>query len=281
MGLKKFNPITPSLRYAELNDFAEISKSEPEKSLLRPLKKTGGRNNNGRITSRFRGGGHKRKYRVIDWKRKRHGDEATVVGIEYDPNRSARIALIEYADKSRSYIIAPDALKDGDKVMSGPQAEPKIGNCLPLKNVPVGQEIHNLEMEPGRGAQLVRSAGTSASTMGLSGTRIQVRMPSGEIRLLNANCYAVIGKVSNLSHENVVLGKAGRKRWMGRRPHVRGMVMNPVDHPNGGGEGNSKSGGGRQHLSSPWGQVAKGLKTRKKHKNSNRFIIERRKTKNK
>jgi len=281
MGLKKFNPITPSLRYTELNDFAEISKSEPEKSLLRPLKKTGGRNNNGRITSRFRGGGHKRKYRVIDWKRKRHGDEATVVGIEYDPNRSARIALIEYADKSRSYIIAPDALKDGDKVMSGPQAEPKIGNCLPLKNVPVGQEIHNLEMEPGRGAQLVRSAGTSASTMGMSGKRTQVRMPSGEIRLLNANCYAVIGKVSNISHENVVLGKAGRKRWMGRRPHVRGMVMNPVDHPNGGGEGNSKSGGGRQHLSSPWGQVAKGLKTRKKHKNSTRFIIERRKTKNK
>jgi large subunit ribosomal protein L2 len=281
MPLKKFKPVTPSLRYAELNDFAEITKSEPEKSLLRPLKKTGGRNNNGRITSRFRGGGHKRKYRVIDWKRKRHGDAATVIGIEYDPNRSARIALIEYGDKERSYIIAPDSLKDGDTVMSGPKAPPKVGNCVPLKNVPVGQEIHNLEMEPGRGAQLVRSAGTAASSMGSSGKRVQVKMPSGEIRLLNENCYAVIGQVSNVSHENVVLGKAGRKRWLGRRPHVRGIVMNPVDHPNGGGEGLSKSGGGRQHLSSPWGQVAKGLKTRKKHKNSNRFIVERRKTKNK
>lgn len=281
MPLKKFNPITPSLRYTELSDFAEITKSEPEKSLLRPLKKTGGRNNNGRITSRFRGGGHKRKYRVIDWKRKRHGDPATVIGIEYDPNRSARIALIEYADKERSYIIAPDSLKDGDTVVSGPKAPPKVGNCIPLKNVPVGQEIHNLEMEPGRGAQLVRSAGTTASSMGSSGNKVQVKMPSGEIRLLNENCYAVIGQVSNISHENIVIGKAGRNRWKGRRPHVRGMVMNPVDHPNGGGEGASKSGGGRQHLSSPWGQVAKGLKTRRKHKTSTRFIVERRKTKNK
>ncbi|MEO0453007.1 MAG: 50S ribosomal protein L2 [Verrucomicrobiota bacterium] len=281
MPLKKFNPVTPSLRYAELNDFAEITKSEPEKSLLKPIKKSGGRNNNGRITSRHRGGGHKRKYRVIDWKRARHGDKATVIGIEYDPNRSARIALIEYADKKRAYIIAPDKLTDGMVVESGPKAAPEVGNCVPLKSVPVGQQIHNIELEPGRGGQMVRSAGSSASSMGQSGKHVQVRMPSGEIRLLNAECYAVIGQVSNISHENVVLGKAGRKRWLGRRPHVRGMAMNPVDHPNGGGEGRSKSGGGRQHLSSPWGQVAKGLKTRKKHKNSNRFIVQRRKTKNK
>lgn len=279
MPLKTFKPITPSQRFVELADHSDLTTDKPEKSLLRPLKKTGGRNNNGRITARARGGGHKRKYRVLDWKRNRRDEQAEVLSIEYDPNRSARIALVEYPDKERRYIIAPDKLSVGDKVTSGEKAPPKPGNCLPLKSVPVGAEIHNIEMVPGRGAQLVRSAGTAASSMGLSGKYAQIRLPSGEIRQVNKECYAVIGQVSNIQHENVVLGKAGRNRWKGRRPQTRGMAMNPVDHPNGGGEGKSKSGGGRQHLCSPWGKVAKGLKTRAKHKSSNRFIVERRKKK--
>ncbi|MEM6821763.1 MAG: 50S ribosomal protein L2 [Verrucomicrobiota bacterium] len=279
MPLKTFKPTTPTLRYVELADNSDITKSEPEKSLLRPLKKSGGRNNNGRITARHRGGGHKRKYRVIDWKRNRRGDEAVVLGIEYDPNRSARIALVEYEDKEKRYIIAPDKLGVGDKVQSGEKAPPKAGNCLPLKEIPVGMQIHNIEMIPGRGAQMVRSAGSSASTMGFSGNYAQIKLPSGEIRQIHSSCYAVIGQVSNTQHENITLGKAGRSRWKGRRPQTRGMAMNPVDHPNGGGEGKSKSGGGRQHLCSPWGKVAKGLKTRAKHKSSNRFIVKRRKQK--
>ncbi|MGF1678994.1 MAG: 50S ribosomal protein L2 [Candidatus Methylacidiphilales bacterium] len=277
MALKTFKANTPSLRYTELLDNSDLTTDRPEKSLLRPLKKSGGRNNNGRVTARHRGGGHKRKYRVIDWKRNRRDEEAEVISIEYDPNRTARIALVEYPDKERRYIVAPDKLQVGDKVQSGENAPPKVGNCLPLKAIPVGIEIHNLELIPGRGAQMVRSAGSAARSMGFTGEYAQVKLPSGEIRQVHRDCCAVIGQVSNLQHENISLGKAGRARWKGRRPHVRGMAMNPVDHPNGGGEGRSKSGGGRQHLSSPWGQVARGLKTRRKHKSSSRFIVERRK----
>jgi len=277
MALKTFKPTTPARRFAELPDHSDITSDKPEKSLLRPLKRTGGRNNRGRITARHRGGGHKRKYRVIDWKRKRHDEPAEVLTIEYDPNRSARIALVQYPDGEKRYIIAPDKLSVGDHVQAGQGAPPKVGNCLPLKSIPVGASIHNIELIPGRGAQMVRSAGTSASSMGMSGNFAQIRLPSGEIRQVNKECYAVIGQVSNVQHENVIMGKAGRNRWKGRRPHVRGMAMNPVDHPNGGGEGRSKSGGGRQHLCSPWGKVAKGLKTRRKHKSSSRFIVERRK----
>jgi len=280
MPLKTFKPITPSQRYAELADNSDLTVgNKPEKSLLRPLKKTGGRNNNGRITARHRGGGHKRKYRVIDWKRNRRDEVAEVLTIEYDPNRTARIALVEYGDKERRYIVAPNKLKVGDKIEAGEKAAPKVGNCLPLKAIPVGIEIHNIEMIPGRGGQIVRSAGSSATSMGFSGGYAQIKLPSGEIRQINKECYAVIGQVSNVQHENVVLGKAGRNRWKGIRPQTRGMAMNPVDHPNGGGEGKSKSGGGRQHLCSPWGKVARGLKTRRKHKSSNSFIVQSRKKK--
>lgn len=277
MAIKTYRPITPSLRYTATPDFSEITKKTPEKSLLEPIKKSGGRNNMGRTTCRFRGGGHKRRYRKIDFKRKRHGDEAKVIAIEYDPNRTARIALIEYADKTLSYILAPKGLAVGTEIVSAPDAAPVVGNCLQLKNVPVGMPIHNIELMPGRGGQIVRSAGSSASLMGVSGDYAQIQLPSKEIRRIHVSCYATIGQVSNSSHENVVLGKAGRSRWKGRRPHVRGMAMNPVDHPNGGGEGRSKGGGGRQHPVSPWGQVAKGLRTRQKHKPSDKFIVQRRK----
>ncbi len=280
MPLKTFKPITPSQRYAELADNSDLTVgNQPEKSLLRPLKKSGGRNNNGRITARHRGGGHKRKYRVIDWKRNRRDEAAEVLTIEYDPNRTARIALVQYADKERRYIVAPDKLKVGDKIEAGEKAAPTVGNCLPLKSIPVGIEIHNIEMIPGRGGQIVRSAGSAATSMGFSGGYAQIKLPSGEIRQINVECYAVIGQVSNVQHENIVLGKAGRNRWKGRRPQTRGMAMNPVDHPNGGGEGKSKSGGGRQHLCSPWGKVARGLKTRRKHKSSSTFIVQSRKKK--
>lgn len=278
MGLKTFRPLTPSLRYTQLNDFSELTKHEPEKALLEPLKKTGGRNSYGRLTSRRRGGGHKRFYRKIDWKRNRT-DVATVVGIEYDPNRTAHIALIEYADKTRAYILAPAGLSTGATVRSGPDAGPETGNCLPLSKIPAGLPVHNIEMMPGRGAQLVRSAGNAAQLMGMDGDYAQVKLPSGEIRKLHATCRATIGQVGNVGHENISLGKAGRNRWLGRRPRVRGMVMNPVDHPMGGGQGKSKGGGGRQHPVSPWGQIAKGLKTRKKYKRSNAFIVARRKKK--
>jgi len=276
MAIKTFRPLTPAQRYHAGPDFSTITKKTPEKSLLLPLKKTGGRNNNGRLTSRRRGGGHKKFYRVIDFKRDRHGEAASVIGIEYDPNRNARIALIEYKDGQKSYIIAPNNLVVGTKVVSGPTAAPEVGNALPLKAIPLGMAIHNIELIPGRGAQMVRSAGSSATLMGLTGEYAQLKLASGEIRQIHGTCYAVIGQVSNPSHEKVKLGKAGRNRWLGRRPRVRGMVMNPVDHPNGGGEAKSKGGGGRQHLVSPWGQVAKGLKTRRKHKPSNGFILTRR-----
>jgi large subunit ribosomal protein L2 len=273
MGVKKFRPVTPSRRFMTVSDFSEITKEEPEKSLLEPLKKSGGRNNTGRITVRFRGGGHRRHYRIIDFKREKVGVPAKVVSIEYDPNRTARIALLQYVDGEKRYIIAPEGLKVGDMVMSGPDAEIKVGNALPLERIPEGIPIHNIELVPGKGGQLVRSAGASAVILSKEGKYAHVQLPSGEVRLINVKCYATIGQVSNLDHENVIIGKAGRSRWLGRRPHVRGMVMNPVDHPLGGGEGRSKSG---RHPCSPTG-VVDGKKTRKKRKPSDRFIVRRRK----
>lgn len=273
MGIKKFKPYTPSRRFMTVSDFSEITKKEPEKSLVVALKKTAGRNNYGRITVRHRGGGSKRLYRIIDFKRNKFGVPAKVASIEYDPNRSARIALLHYFDGEKRYIIAPDGIKVGDIVQSGPGSEIKVGNALPLREIPEGIEIHNIELIPGKGGQLVRSAGTSAVILAKEGKYAHVQLPSGEVRLIHLNCMATIGKVSNVDHENIVLGKAGRTRWLGRRPHVRGIVMNPVDHPLGGGEGRSKSG---RHPCSPWGLVD-GKKTRKKRKPSSRFIVRRRK----
>jgi len=275
MALKDYRPFTPSSRYKQLPGFEEITKSKPEKSLTVALKKSGGRNNQGRITCRHIGGGHKRKYRLIDFKRRRHGDVATVMSIEYDPNRSARIALLQYADGEKTYILAPGKLAVGDKLQSGENAPPKIGNCLPLDKIPPTTSIHCLELMPGRGAKVARSAGQSAVLTNTDGEYALVRMPSGEARRINARCYATIGIVGNAEHMNEISAKAGRTRWQGVRPTVRGMAMNPVDHPNGGGEGKSKSGGGRQHLKSPWGHP-KGLKTRKRSKPGTRFIVERR-----
>lgn len=278
MPLKKHKPFTPSSRYKLLPDFAEITKSTPEKSLTSVLKKSGGRNNNGRITCRHRGGGHKRKYRLIDFKRNRRDDAAKVVAIEYDPNRSARIALIEYGDGQKSYILAPKSLEVGATVVAGEKAPIKPGNALPLSKVPTGSAIHNVELIPGRGGKVARSAGQSCILSNREGDYALVKMPSGEIRKINVQCYATIGVVGNSDHMNVVSAKAGRTRWLGIRPTVRGMCMNPVDHPNGGGEGKSKSGGGRQHLKSPWGH-AKGQKTRQKHKSTDKFIVQRRNAK--
>ncbi len=274
--MKTFRPLTPSTRYLTYADFSDITKSRPEKSLVYTRKKTGGRNSYGRVTARAIGGGHKQKIRSVDFRRNKFGIEAKVVAIEYDPIRSARIALVEYADKEKRYIVAPDGLQVGASVMSGPSAPPSVGNALPLSAIPVGLAIHNLELTPGRGAQMVRSAGSAATLMSRDGGYAQVRLPSGEIRRINENCLATIGQVGNTQHENVVLGKAGRSIHRGRRPMSRGMVRNPVDHPNGGGQGKSKGGGGRQHLTSPWGLLAKGYRTRNKHKISNRFILVRR-----
>ncbi len=279
MALKTFRPLTPSMRFKALPAFDEITKSKPEKSLVEPRKRTGGRNNRGRITSRHIGGGHKRKYRIIDFKRKRFGEIATVEGIEYDPNRTSRIALLKYADGSKAYILAPVGLEVGAKVSSGPGAPPEVGNALPLSAIPLGSHIHNIEIIPGRGAQLARSAGQQAILTNREGGYALVRLPSGEIRRIHETCLATMGQVGNVDHMNVSSGKAGRSRWLGRRPHVRGMVMNPVDHPMGGGQGKSKGGGGRHHPMSPWGQLAKGFKTRKKHKSSDKFIVARRKAK--
>ena len=277
MAVKRFRPTTPTLRYKTVASFAEITKTEPEKSLLEPLRKKGGRNNQGRLTVRHRGGGHKRMYRIIDFRRNKHGVPAKVASIEYDPNRSARIALLFYADGEKRYILAPDKLNVGAEVMSGETAEIKPGNALPLKRIPLGMTIHNIELRRGAGGRLVRSAGGSAQLMAREGRYAHVRLPSGEVRLVDAECYATIGQVGNLEHENVVIGKAGRTRWLGRRPKVRGVAMNPVDHPMGGGE--SKSSGGR-HPCSPWGQPAKGGKTRRK-KASDRLIVTGRKKKRK
>ena len=274
MGIKTFKPSTPGQRYKTVSDFAQVTKSEPEKSLLEPLKKSGGRNNNGRVTSWHRGGGHKRRYRIIDFKRSKHDIPAVVESIEYDPNRSARIALVKYADGEKRYILAPDGLKVGDPIMSGENAEIKAGNALPLEKIPVGLTIHAIEMKVKKGAQIVRSAGAAAQLVAKEGKWAMVKLPSGEVRRLPILCWASIGQVSNIDHMNITIGKAGRSRWLGKRPNVRGVAMNPVDHPMGGGEG--KTSGGRQPCS-PWGQQSKGLKTRKKSKKSDAYIVKRRK----
>lgn len=281
MALKTYRPLTPTQRFKQTPDFSEITKDYPEKSLVEPLKRTGGRNNQGRLTSRHIGGGHKRKYRIIDFKRKLREVEATVVAIEYDPNRSARIALLNYANGEKAYILAPNGLAVGAKVIAGDNVAPELGNALPLKAIPLGTNIHNVELTPGRGGQIARSAGQQAILNNREAGYALVRLPSGEIRRIHENAYATIGQVGNTDHMNVSSGKAGRTRWLGRRPHVRGMAMNPVDHPMGGGQGKSKGGGGRHHPVSPWGQLAKGFKTRRKHKPSDAFIVERRKTKSK
>ena len=272
MGIKKFKPVTPTLRYRTVSDFAEVTKSEPEKSLLRPHKKTGGRNNAGRITTRHRGGGHKRRYRVIDFKRTKHDVPARVAAIEYDPNRSARIALLFYADGEKRYIIAPKGLEVGAQVVSGGSAPFNVGNAMPLERIPLGTLVHNIEMKPGRGGQMARGAGTYAQLMAKEGKNVTLRLPSGEMRMVNRHCLATIGEVGNPEHENIVIGKAGKSRWLGRRPTVRGVVMNPIDHPHGGGEG--RTSGGR-HPSSPWGWKTKGKKTRRAQP-SDRFIVRRR-----
>ena len=276
MGIKRYKPTTSSLRFTVLSDFAEVTKSKPEKSLLKPLKKTGGRNVNGRITARYRGGGHKRRYRVMDFKRDRIDEQAEVIGIEYDPNRSARIALIQYPNGDKAYIIAPLELKPGHKVLStvDKEVEMKAGNCMPLHRIPLGAAVHNIELKPGKGGQIVRSAGTSAQIMAKEGDVAFVRMPSSEVRKIPINCRATIGQIGNVEHESRSIGKAGRMRWSGRRGGVRGVAMNPVDHPHGGGEGKAPQ--GAPHPVTPWGKATKGLKTRKKRKYSNQFIVRRR-----
>src|SRR5689334_18876616 len=276
MPVKTFRPLTPSTRYITIASYDEITKTKPEKSLVVIRKKTGGRNHYGRMTARGIGGGHKQKIRLVDFKRDKHGVEATVSAIEYDPGRSARIALLQYKDGEKRYIIAPVGIQVGGKVISGPTDAPEIGNSIPLKSVPVGLPIHNIEIFPGRGGQMVRSAGGSATLMSRDEGYALIRLPSGEIRKINENCYATIGQVGNSEHENVILGKAGRSRHRGIRPINRGVSRNPVDHPNGGGAGKSKSGGGWQQLTSPWGLLAKGYRTRHKKKYSNRFILVRR-----
>lgn len=278
MGIKKFNPYTPSRRNMTSSDFAEITTSTPEKSLLVSLNKTAGRNNQGKITVRHHGGGSRRKYRIIDFKRKKDNIPATVLTIEYDPNRTSNIALICYADGEKAYILAPNGLTVGTKIMNGETAEVRVGNCLPLQNIPVGTQIHNIELYPGKGGQLVRSAGNSAQLMAKEGKYATLRLPSGEMRLVPIICRATVGQVGNIDHELVNIGKAGRKRHMGIRPTVRGSVMNPNDHPHGGGEG--KAGIGRPGPVTPWGKPALGLKTRKKNKKSNKMIVRSRSGKN-
>jgi len=276
MALRKLKPITPGTRFYSVSTFEEITKSTPERSLLAPLKKSGGRNNTGRITSRHRGGGHKRRYRIIDFKRNKHGINARVEAIEYDPNRTARIALLKYDDGELRYILAPGTVKVGDMLQSGPNAEIRDGNALPLSKIPVGSFIHNVEMKPGKGGQIARSAGNAVVLVARDEKNAQIKLPSSEVRLVPVTCLATLGTIGNSDHENISYGKAGRMIWFGVRPQSRGMAMNPVDHPMGGGEGRSKSGGGRQHPRSPWGQLAKGLKTRKKRKLSNKYIVRRR-----
>jgi len=277
MGLRQLKPITPGTRGYSVSDFSEITTDKPYMPLVVPLKKTGGRNNTGRITSRHRGGGHKRNYRIIDFKRNKLEIPATVETIEYDPNRSCRIALVKYEDGERRYILAHAKIKVGDVIVAGPNAEFKDGNALPLYRIPVGLFVHNVELKPGKGGQIARSAGAAVQLVAVDEKFAQLKLPSGEIRMVPSNCYATLGTVGNAEKENIMLGKAGRSRWLGIRPQTRGMAMNPIDHPMGGGEGTSKSGGGRQHPESPWGQYAKGLKTRKKRKLSSKYIIRSRK----
>ncbi len=275
MALRKFKPVTPGTRWMSVSTFSEVTKTKPEKALIEPLKKSGGRNNTGRITSRHRGGGHKRFYRIIDFKRNKLGMDATVIAIEYDPNRSARIALLQYLDGEKRYIIAADGVKVGEVLRSGSDAEIKVGNSMPLVNIPPGTFVHNIEMKPGKGGQMARSAGTSVQLMAKEGRFAQLRLPSGEIRNVLADCSATIGTVGNTDHENISVGKAGRSRWLGIRPQSRGVVMNPVDHPHGGGEGKSPQ--GNPHPVSPWGWHTKGKKTRWRKNPSSKFIIKRRK----
>jgi len=275
MAIPKFKPVTPGTPRMSASTFGAVTKNRPEKSLIEPLRKSGGRNNTGRITSRHRGGGHKRFYRIIDFKRNKQGMDATVSAVEYDPNRSARICLLQYADGERRYIIAPDGVKVGDVLRSGPDAEIKSGNAMPLANIPAGTFVHNIEMRPGKGAQVARSAGMAVQLMAKEGKYAQLRMPSGEIRNFPVECMATIGSVGNADHENISIGKAGRSRWLGIRPQSRGVVMNPVDHPHGGGEGKSPQ--GNPHPVSPWGWHTKGKKTRKTKKASSKFIVKRRK----
>jgi large subunit ribosomal protein L2 len=276
MPVKTFRPLTPSTRYVTVASFDEITKHTPERTLISIRKKTGGRNCYGRVTARGIGGGHKQFYRNVDFKRGKLGMEAEVLGIEYDPIRTARLALLKYQDGEKRYIIAPNGLKVGAKLMSGSKAPPETGNSLPLANIPVGLPIHNIELTPGRGGQMVRTAGGAATLMSRDESYAQIRLPSGEIRRVHNTCMATIGQVGNLEHENIVLGKAGRSRHRGIRGISRGVVRNPVDHPNGGGAGKSKSGGGWQQLTSPWGLLAKGYRTRHKKRYSNRFIVVRR-----
>ena len=273
MAIRSYKPTSPGRRFQTVSTFEEITSTTPERSLLGTVKKTGGRNNHGRVTSRHRGGGHKRRYRIVDFKRTKDGVPAKVAAIEYDPNRSARIALLQYADGEKSYILAPVGIKLGDTVMSGPRADFRPGNAMALQDMPLGQTIHNIELAPGRGGKLVRSAGAAAQLMARDGKYAQVRLASGEMRLVLVSCRATIGQVGNADHENISVGKAGRARWLGRRPRVRGVAMNPVDHPHGGGEG--KTSGGR-HPVTPWGVPTKGYKTRR-NKRTSKFIVRRRK----
>ena len=275
MPIKKLKPDTPSRRYMSVSTFEEITTKKPERKLTTALRKTGGRNNHGRITSRRRGGGHRRRYRIIDFKRNKFDSSGVIESIEYDPNRSPRIALVKYDDGEKKYIIAPEGLKVGDKILSSMENKIpfKTGNAMPIGKIPVGLLLHNIELKPGKGAQMARSAGSYARIMASEGGMVTLKLPSGELRMISEQCIATIGTVGNKSHENISIGKAGRARWMGRRPKVRGVAMNPVDHPHGGGEG--KTSGGR-HPVSPWGTPAKGFRTRKKNKDSNRYIVKRR-----
>ncbi len=270
MALKKYKPTSPGRRFMSVSSFEEVTKARPEKSLTEPLKKTGGRNNNGRITTRHQGGGHKRRYRVIDFKRTKDGVPAKVAAIEYDPNRSARIALLHYADGAKAYIIAPARIKVGATVESGPTADIKPGNALPLENIPTGTMVHNVELKPGQGAKMARSAGSSVQLVAKDAGYAVLRVPSGEMRRVPLTCRATVGQVGNADHENQSIGKAGRNRWLGKRPGVRGSAMNPVDHPHGGGEGKSKGG---RHPVTPWGVPTLGKRTRAKHKESNNLIV--------
>ncbi|MDG1890531.1 MAG: 50S ribosomal protein L2 [Verrucomicrobiota bacterium] len=276
MAVKTFKPLTPGRRFQAVADFSNLTKKKPEKKLLTTKKKTGGRNCYGRITARAIGGGHKQKIRTVDFRRNKTGIEAEVVALEYDPMRSARLALLQYTDGEKRYIVAPLGLEVGGKVMSGPEAPTVIGNAMPLENIPVGSSVHSIELMPGRGGQIARTAGSFATLMSCDSKYAQIKMPSGEIRRIHSKCKATIGQVGNTDHENIIIGTAGRNRHRGRRPLTRGVCRNPVDHPNGGGNGRSKGGGGRQHLVSPWGLLCKGYKTRNKHKTSNKFILVRR-----
>ncbi len=277
MGIRRYKPITPGRRGATVSDFAELTPgAKPVKKLLKPKRRTGGRNNQGKITAPHRGGGHKRAYRKIDFRRNKDGVPALVNSIQYDPNRTARIALLHYVDGEKRYIVAPDGMKAGDRVVSGPGSPPSVGNCLPLSEIPLGMSIHAIELHPGRGGALCRSAGASATLAARDADWAQINLPSGETRRVPAKCRATIGSIGNSEHMAIVLGKAGRKRWLGRRPHVRGTAMNPVDHPHGGGEGRTKGG---RHPVSPTGKPAKGGSTRKRHKPSNRAIVRRRRSK--